>query len=88
MDDAKNVKSNVKNTYTVGKDMPLWFKEKLKHGKAKLNKNEDNELESVTIFSATKNYIAYPGDTVMLNVRGMSVIKKEDTKEDKKDVQK
>lgn len=78
--DKKSVKK-----FIVGKDpTPTWFMEKLSTGRAKVHRDEDGELESITIMSATKTYTAKPGDTIVLNSRGMTV--QETSKEEKKDV--
>ena len=78
--DKKSIKK-----FVVGKEsIPAWFVEKLSTGRAKIRRDEDGELESITIMSATKTYTAKPGDTIVLNSRGMTV--QETNKEEKKDV--
>lgn len=79
--DRKSVKK-----FVVGREpFPSWFKEKLGTGRAKIHKDEDGELEKITIMSATKTYVAKPGDIIVLNSKGMTVQEAEE-KEEKKDV--
>lgn len=59
--------------YIVGQPYPQWFREKMAEGKVKIYKDEDGNLEYVTVTTPTKVYSAYPGDKILCNSRGMVV---------------
>lgn len=68
---AKSPKS-----FVVGNgSYPEWFKEQASKGRARVNYDEeDNTLIDITIYGATKNYIAKPGDTILFTKSGMTVV--------------
>lgn len=54
---------------------PEWFKEQASKGRARVNYDEeDNTLIDITIYGATKNYVAKPGDTILFTKNGMTVV--------------
>lgn len=70
---TKNPKS-----FTVGNgNYPEWFKEQASKGRARVNYDEEEgTLLDITIYGATKNYIAKPGDMILLTKSGMTVVNK------------
>lgn len=68
---AKSPKS-----FVVGNgSYPEWFKEQASKGRARVNYDEeDSTLIDITIYGATKNYIAKPGDTILFTKNGMTVV--------------
>lgn len=68
---AKSPKS-----FVVGNgSYPEWFKEQASKGRARVNYDEeDNTLIDITIYGATKNYVAKPGDTILFTKNGMTVV--------------
>ena len=62
--------------FTVGDEFPDWFKEELSKGRAKVIRDDDNEIDKIIITSPTKTYAAYPGDVIMLFKPGMTVVSK------------
>lgn len=75
---TKNPKS-----FVVGsKSYPEWFKEQASKGRARVNYNDDDELVSITIYGATKSYIAEPGDEILFTKSGMTVVNKEREEEE------
>lgn len=68
---AKSPKS-----FVVGNgSYPEWFKEQASKGRARVNYDEeDNALIDITIYGATKNYVAKPGDTILFTKNGMTVV--------------
>lgn len=70
------------DSFIVGTDdFPAWFKEQTAKGKAKINRDDDDVLESITVLSATKSYIARPGDTIMSLKTGMVVLRAQEAKQ-------
>ena len=69
---SKSVRS-----FVVGKDnYPEWFQEQASKGRARVNYDEDDHtLIDITIYGATKNYLAKPGDTIAFTRNGMTVVK-------------
>ena len=55
-------------------DYPEWFRDLAKKGRAQINVDEDEKLESVTIYTPTKTYVALPGDIIILAKAGVTVI--------------
>lgn len=69
---TKNPKS-----FVVGsKNYPDWFKEQASKGRARVNYDEDGELVNITIYGATKSYVAEPGDEILFTKNGMTVVNK------------
>lgn len=68
---AKSPKS-----FVVGNgSYPEWFKEQASKGRARVNYDkEDSTLIDITIYGATKNYVAKPGDTILFTKNGMTVV--------------
>lgn len=68
---AKSPKS-----FVVGNgSYPEWFKEQASKGRARVNYDEeDNTLIDITIYGATKNYVAKSGDTILFTKNGMTVV--------------
>lgn len=77
---AKSPKS-----FVVGNgSYPEWFKEQASKGRARRNYDEeDNTLIDITIYGATKNYVAKPGDTILLTKNGMTVVSKQQSAQQK-----
>lgn len=63
--------------FIVGEKVPDWFIEQMRIGRAKQNFDDDMELESIQVYSATKTYEAHEGDMIMLLKSGMSVVPKD-----------
>lgn len=64
--------------FTLGKDkFPTWFEDECSKGKARVVYDDEGDLVNVTVYSATKNYVAVEGDTIMLLKSGLAVIPKE-----------
>lgn len=56
---------------------PDWFEAQVEQGRARVEYDEeDGVLLDVVIYGATKNYIAKPGDMILLTKSGMVVGKK------------
>lgn len=60
-------------SFVVGNgEYPKWFKEETSKGRARVN-YEGDKATSITIYGATKNYTAKPGDVILINQNGMTV---------------
>lgn len=66
-------------TFILGKDeVPQWFNDSAKQGRAKLVYDEDQvNLVGATIYTLTKVVSARIGDVIMLSRNGLMVIPKE-----------
>lgn len=63
--------------FIVGKeDYPAWFREQASKGRVRLNYDDDNVLKDITVYGPTKNYIAKPGDVIIMLKSGLAVIDK------------
>ena len=61
--------------FVVGKEpYPIWFRELAEKGRARINVDEDGVLQNITVHTPTKNYVAKPGDTIVLKKSGMTVL--------------
>lgn len=68
---------NPKSFVVGSKSYPDWFKEQASKGRARVNYGDEGELVNITIYGATKNYTAIPGDEIIFTKSGMSVVNKE-----------
>lgn len=70
-----------KNNFIFDVDgIPDWFRQETSRGRAKVVLDDDNEPVKAIIYSGTKNYEAYPGDTILRTKNGMIVLKAKDAK--------
>lgn len=61
--------------FTIGQeDYPEWFRDMAKKGRAQINVDEDGKLESITVYTPTKTYVALPGDVIILAKAGVTVM--------------
>ena len=56
------------------KKAPIWFEELCLKGKAKINRDEDGNILSATLFSPSGSKIAKIGDTIVYSNSGLAVI--------------
>lgn len=74
---SKKNKDDVKR-YTLGSgQIPKWFENECSLGRARVNYNDDGDIECVTIHTPTKTLEAFEGDEVVLSKSGLGVVKKE-----------
>lgn len=68
--------------FIVGVDsIPAWFKEQMQKGRAHVHQDEETKkIEKISISTATKQYVAKPGDVVLMLRTGMVVLPKETAK--------
>lgn len=66
-------------------NFPKWFKDEAAKGRVKVVRDDKTkEVKSVIIYAATKEYIALPGNVIVVGRNGMvverikTIVKKED----------
>ena len=69
---------NPKSFVVGSKSYPDWFKEQASKGRVRVNYDDEGELINITIYGATKNYTAIPGDEIIFTKNGPSVVSKKE----------
>ena len=63
--------------FVIGKGkVPNWFKYACDIGRAKVNYDDEGDIENVVVYSPTKTYVGKIGDTVLFSKAGLAIVPK------------